>query len=322
MNIEAAINQLNLRYIRGLILIHRRMQAVQEEDKLKKQIVEKEEYQEVLNDHLNSFRRVNDEMVAKYGSLVNKEKSIAKRFRSEFFSLNKLQVELLEHQYNRRPRINTKNLEASDLYDLASHVVSRLPCVYLPSECKDYLRILNHLDVRPVILPMTIETSHWEDLIRLRRTKIDLELKIKGQQAEIADVEAVILGFEQKIEKCKADVEDMKRSLIETRKCRRIEELDAEIQLVLKMGQVEVRLEGDVNDAQNAVLVSKTAVENVNELIRAAGECKLQALSRLLSFQRGTVFLTLWYTHIHTYLLHVYLHMHTRICSFPSFDLL
>lgn len=293
MNIEAAINQLNLRYIRGLILIHRRMQAVQEEDKLKKQIVEKEQYQEVLNDHLNSFRHVNDEMVAKYGSLVNKEKSIAKKFRSEFFSLNKLQVELLEHQYNRRPRINTKNLEASDLYDLASHVVSRLPCVYLPSECKDYLRILNHLDVRPVILPVTIETSHWEDLIRLRRTKIDLELKIKGQQAEIADVEAVILGFEQKIEKCKADVEDMKKSLIETRKCRRIEELDAEIQLVLKMGQVEVRLEGDVNDAQNAVLVSKTAVENVNELIRAAGECKLQALSRLLSFQRGTVFLTL-----------------------------
>lgn len=293
MNIEAAINQLNLRYTRGLILIHRRMQALQEEDKLKKQIVEKEQYEEVLNDHLNSFRRVNDEMVAKYGSLVNREKSIAKRFRSEFFSLNKLQVELLEQQYNRRPRINMKNLEASDLYDLASHVISRLPCVYLPSECKDYLRILNHLDVRPVILPATIETSHWEDLIRLRRTKIDLELKIKGQQAEIADVEAVILGFEQKIEKCKADVEDMKKSLIETRKCRRIEELDAEIQLVLKMGQVEIRLGGDVNDAQNAVLVSKTAVENVNELIRAAGECKLQALSRLLSFQRGTVFLTL-----------------------------
>lgn len=293
MNIEAAINQLNLRYIRGLILIHRRMQALQEEDKLKKQIVEKEQYQEVLNDHLNSFRRVNDEMVAKYGSLVSREKSTAKRFRSEFFSLNKLQVELLEHQYNRRPRINTKNLEASDLYDLASHVISRLPCVYLPSECKDYLRILNHLDVRPAILPATIETSHWEDLIRLRRTKIELELKIKGQQAEIADVEAVILGFEQKIEKCKADVEDMKKSLIETRKCRRIEELDAEIQLVLKMGQVEIRLEGDVNDAQNAVLVSKTAVENVNGLIRAAGECKLQALSRLLSFRRGTVFLTL-----------------------------
>lgn len=291
INIEAAINQLYLRYIRGWILIRRRMQSLQEEDKLKQRILEKEKYQEVLNSHLDTFRDLHEEMTAKYKSFVTKEKAVAKKFRSEFSSLNKFQIELLAHQYNRRPKIITKNLLASDFYELASHVSSRLSCIYLSTECKDYLRILNHLDVRPATLPPTIDASHWEDLIHLRRVMIDFELKSKAQQMEIADVDATILGFEQKIEKCKTDVENMKNNLIELRKLRRIEELDVEIQLVLKMGQVEIQLEGEVNDAENAIFVSKTAIESVNELIRAAGACKLNALSRLLSFQRGSVLL-------------------------------
>ncbi|XP_043526781.1 cilia- and flagella-associated protein 43-like [Frieseomelitta varia] len=289
INVEAAINQLHLRYIRGWILIRRRMQSLQEEDKLKQRVLEKEKYQEVLNSHLDAFRELREEMAAKHRSFVAKEKAVAKKFRSEFASLNKFQVELLAQQYNRRPKITMRSLVASDVYELASHVTSRLPCVYLSTECKDYLRILNHLDVRPAVLPATIDASHWDDLIRLRRVKIDFELRSKAQQIEIADADAVILGFEQRIEKCKTDAEDMRRSLIELRDSRRIEELDVEMQLVLKMGQVEIQLAGEVNDAQNAVLVSKTAVESVNELIRAAGACKLNALSRLLSFQRGTL---------------------------------
>ena len=269
------------------MLIRRRVQSLQEEDKLKQRILEKERQQDVLNSHLDAFRELHEEMTAKYRSFVAREKAVAKKFRSEFASLNKFQVELLAQQYNRRPRIIMRNLVASDVHELASHVTSRLPCVYSSTECKDYLRILNHLDVRPAALPATIDASHWDDLVRLRRVKIDFELRSKAQQMEIADADAVILGFEQRIEKCKTDVENMKRSLIELRESRRIEELDVEMQLVLKMGQVEIQLEGEVNDAQNAVFVSKTAVESVNELIRAAGACKLNALSRLLSFQRG-----------------------------------
>ncbi|OAD57469.1 WD repeat-containing protein 96 [Eufriesea mexicana] len=289
LNIEAAINQLYLRYIRGWVLIRKRFLSLQEEDRLKKRITEKEQAQEVLTKHLETFHNVYEEMIAKQTSLVSKEKTIAKKFKSEFASLNKFQTELLERQYYRRPRIHLKHLGASDLHDLAVHVISRRFCVYSPFECKEYLRILNHLDVRPVTLPLTIETHHWEDLVRLRRNKIEIDLKILGNQAEIAYLDNVIMGFEQKIEKCKTDVENMKKSLIEMRERRTMEELDVEIQLVLKMGQVEINLDSHSNDTNDAILISKTDIDSVNQLIKAAGACKLKALSRLLSFQRGTL---------------------------------
>ncbi|CAK9809620.1 Cilia- and flagella-associated protein 43 [Anthophora quadrimaculata] len=289
IKIDSAINQLYLRYIRGWMLIHRRMKSLREEDDLKKRITEEEEYETVLHGHIETFRNILKEQALKYISIANKEKAVGRKFKSEFSALHKLHVEVLERQYNRRPRTNLKNLQASEYYDLAYHVLHHTTPIYLPNECKEYLRALHHLDVRRQNLPVIIEGPNWEQLVRLRRQRIDAELRMKGKQAEIMDVEDLIVGFEQKIEKCKADVGRMKKDLIEMRKRQVIEELDVEIQLVLKMGQVEIDFMGDVNDTVDAVLVSQTEIEAVNKLIKAAGECKLEALSRLLSFQRGTL---------------------------------
>lgn len=263
------------------------MKSLQEEDKLKGEIAEKHEQESVLHARLQTLRNVHQEMTNRYNVLSNKEKAIGKLHTGDFATLNKLNVELLDYQFRRRPRVHLKYLEASDFLDLANHVITRSPCVYLPMACKDYLRNLNNLDVRPVTVPLTIDSTHWESLVRLRRQKIGVELRNKGEQAAIAALDGVIVGFEQKIEKCKSDIEDMTKNVIELRKRRIIDDLNVEIQLVLKMGQVEINLEGDATDTKNAILIPKSGMDTVNKLIGAAGACKLEALSRLLSFQRG-----------------------------------
>lgn len=247
-------------------------------------------HQEVLMQQLETFREVREGMLVKQALLISKEKTKTKKFRSEFMSLNKFQTDLLERQYYRRPRVHLKHVGASDLHSLAAQVISRQSCVYSPSVCKEYLRVLSHLDVRPSTLPATIETHHWEDLVRLRRTKIEFDLKVLAGQAEIAYLDNVISGFEQKIEKCMNKVQNTKTSLVEMRERRNIEELDVEVQLVLKMGQVEINLDSDSNDTNEAILISKTDIDSVNKLIKAAGASKIKALSRLLSFQRGIYF--------------------------------
>lgn len=288
MNVEAAINQLNLRYVRGLLLVHQRITAFDEENILKKKIARKKDFEKEMSEHVKMFENVHQKVAEKYTSLINKEKAFVKKFKSEFYHMHKMQIEILERQCSRRPRVNLKNLESSDLYDLAEDVLGgKVTKIYLPSECKDYLRILHNFDVRPVTLPPSIDASNWENLIRLRRAKINLELMIKGAQTELMDVEAVLLGFEQKMEKCKIDVEDMNKELVRNRMRQMMEDLDVEIQLVLKMGQVEIDLEGELTDSKNAVLVSRTTIDTVNSYIHAAGECKLKALNNLLSFQRG-----------------------------------
>ncbi|XP_034195521.2 cilia- and flagella-associated protein 43 [Osmia lignaria lignaria] len=289
MNIEAAINQMNLRYIRGYIQIYNREQSLQEEMKLKTRITEKEEYENTLKSDLQTYQNVHQQLIAKYELLDHKQKVMSKRFKSEFSSMSKLNLELLERQYKRRPKTNLKNLGPSELLELGHHVLKKSRPIFLPSECNEYLKALDHLDVRPTTLPPTIDTSQWDHLIRLRRLKIDAEFKTRSKQVQIVDAETVILGFEQRIEKCKAEVERTKKNLEETRRRRTISNLDVEVQLVLKMGQVEINTNGNMKDTETAILISHNEIESVNKLIRAAGACKLKALSQLLNFQQGTL---------------------------------
>ncbi|XP_076388248.1 cilia- and flagella-associated protein 43 [Megachile rotundata] len=289
MNVEAAINQMNFRYVRGCTQIYNRTKSLHEEDEMKIRVTQKQECENMLRGDLHLFETVHEQLVSKYESLLHKQKVMSRRFKSEFPLLSKLNVELLERQCNRRPKTNLKNLGSSEYLKLGQIVVQRSRPIYLPSECNDYLKHLDHLDVRPTTLPPTVDTAHWDHLIRLRRLKIDAEFKVKAKQAEIADTESVILGLEQRIEKCGFEAEETKKNIEETRRRRTLSELDVNVQLVLKMGQVEIDTTGDLEDTENAILVSRNEIESVNELIRAAGACKLKALCRLMDFQRGTL---------------------------------
>ncbi|XP_053995641.1 cilia- and flagella-associated protein 43-like [Hylaeus anthracinus] len=289
ISIESAINQIHLRYVRGYLRNYHRIKALRQEEEVKQQISEKRRYEATLQAHVQAFRKVHQEFISQHETLSAREKTMPRRFKTEFSSLTKLQTELLERQYKRRPRTNLRNLTASDFLDLESHVVARTRSTYLPSECNEYLRALDHLDVRPNVFPPTIVSSHWEALTRLRRQRIEMELKVRAKEIEIIEVENVIYGFEQKIEKCGVDIDNMTRDFDETRRHRRISDLDVEIQLVVKMGQLEIKLNGDLDDTEKAILVTRSEIERVNEFIRAAGECKLEALSQLLNFRRGTL---------------------------------
>ncbi|XP_043259682.1 cilia- and flagella-associated protein 43-like [Colletes gigas] len=288
MNVESAINQMHLRYVRGCLRNYYRTKALHQEEEAHERIAEKRRYEATLKAHEQTFQTVRRELLVQHEAQCNREKTLPRRFRTELSMLTKLQTELMERQYNRRPRTSLQNLGSYDFLDLGGHVVARTRPVYLPSECTDYLRALDHLDVRPSVLPPTIETHHWETLVRLRRQKINAELKLRAKKTEIMDVENIIYGLKLRNDKCRADIDEATRNLEDMRKRRRISELDVEVQLVLKMGQVEIGLTGDLNDTENAILVSRTEIEDVNKLIRAAGECKIDALSRLLNFKRGT----------------------------------
>ncbi|XP_076647155.1 cilia- and flagella-associated protein 43 [Halictus rubicundus] len=287
MQMESAINQMHLRYVRGCLRNYHRIVSLREEADIKQQISEKQKYETILRSNSETFVNLHRELRSQHEIMANREKTLSKKFKNEFASINKFHLELLEHQYKRRPRVSLKHLSSSELADLAAHVASKGRAVYLPTDSKEYLRALDHLDMRPNVLPVTLESSYWEQLVKLRRLKIESELKIRTKEAEIADTEKVMEGFKKKIEKCMADVEQAKENLGENRRQRTTAELDIEMQFVMKMGQVEIELSGDIDDTTNVLLVTRDEILAVNTLIEEAGRCKLEALSRLLDFKRG-----------------------------------
>ncbi|XP_011873918.1 PREDICTED: cilia- and flagella-associated protein 43-like [Vollenhovia emeryi] len=287
LRVESAINQLRLRHIRGRMRNLARVEAVKEDDRMKREIAEKRQYGNRLEEHAQKLHDVYQDMLAQHDALCTSEKTTVKRLQHEFAPSSKVNVELLERQYKRRPRVSLKNVAASDLLTLAKYLVDHVKPAYFPAECADYSRILESLDARPNELPQSIDASHWAHLTQLRRQKINVELQIKARQLEIATVERKLAVFESKINTCKSNVALLKDRWRTARDERITREQDAEMQLVLKRGQVELELRGERRDAADAVLVPRGEIERVNEHIRVAGARKLDALKRTIDFRYG-----------------------------------
>ncbi|XP_029174556.1 cilia- and flagella-associated protein 43-like [Nylanderia fulva] len=286
LKVEAALNQLKLRHIRGRLRNLARVEAVREDDRVKREISEKRQYEVVLQEHLRRLHDTYQDMLAQHDALCAREKTMTKKLQHEFVgSLSRVSIELLEQQYKRRPKVSLKNIAASDLLTLAQHLKNHTKPAYLPTDCTDYSKILESLDVRPDGLPQSIDANHWNRFIQSRRQKINVELKIRAQQLEIAVVEQTIATFERKIEACKSSVGLLRSRLKKARDERVTNEQDAEVQLVVKRGQVELELQGERRDTADAVLVSRNEIERVNEHVVAAGARKLDVLKREIDFR-------------------------------------
>jgi len=264
-----------------------RIEDVKEEDRMKKEISKKCQYENTLEEHVQKLNDVYQNMLAQHDTLCTCEKEMMKKFQSEFATLSKLNVEFLEQQYKQRPRVSLKNIAASDLLNLAKYLVHDIKPAYFPTKCADYSQILENLDEQPSELSQPIKASHWDQLTQSRRQKINVELKIKARQLEITAMERMISVFESKIDACKSNVILLSDRLKTARDERVMREQDAQVQLVLKRGQVELELHGEWYDAADAVLIPREEIEKINEHIRVAGARKIDVLKRIIDFRHG-----------------------------------
>lgn len=77
----------------------------------------------------------------------------------------------------------------------------------------------------------------------------------------------------------KISLDDMEKSLI-------LLAQEMEIQLVLKMGQIEVPLRGCPTDYAKAVLVTREELLRVNDCIVETGKCKLAAMHKSMHLRK------------------------------------
>ncbi|XP_043277754.1 cilia- and flagella-associated protein 43-like [Venturia canescens] len=290
MRVESAIQQLNLRNLRDTLRHLRRMQALAKDDETRVEIVEKSKILTRLKEECQLLQGLVHEYRNQYEALVTREKAIEKKFRSEFPSLGRSNAELLEKECKRRPRVSLKNATPSDLIELGRIAASRGTATYLSYECAEYLKNLDTMDIRPPGMSANIETHHWDHLIRLRRNRIELEMKTRAQMAIVNETEKTIMSHEKKIVDVNTEIDSLKNALLRVRREKIEYDFDMEIQLVLKMGQVEVRPSGGRGDMANVVFIPRNEIESVNQAIVDAGRKKLKAMNRTINFRRGIIF--------------------------------
>lgn len=172
MKVESAIQQLDLRRARYFNKHARRLNDLKEVENVKRQIQTK--YQSIgkIEEDMEIVKNVEQELLAYHENLQSKDKLIEKKLQIEFPNLGKNAFAALLTQYKKRPRIVLKNTSADEGLDLGKAIVTMKKLPNLTSESLDYLRQLDNLDVRPSTLPQSIETTHWENLVVMRRLKV------------------------------------------------------------------------------------------------------------------------------------------------------
>ncbi|XP_059491099.1 cilia- and flagella-associated protein 43-like isoform X2 [Neocloeon triangulifer] len=219
-------------------------------------------------------------------------------------------VQQLSKLYKRRPAIN---LSASQLrllnkdYLRPANNADQPPQVEEQKEsedeseeetplhepCKLFMAALKIIDVtgkRP-----SVDTTAWRALCKMRRAKVEAEIRVKATALEVSEVEQTLaevdanLTFErnreQRLREKLNAILDRKRRLL----------LDIELQILLPLGQIEVKNLHDPKEIEESILVPRKLVRQQNNRIRDAGAAKMVALERSVRFREGQLQVAHWY---------------------------
>ncbi|XP_050507763.1 cilia- and flagella-associated protein 43 isoform X1 [Diabrotica virgifera virgifera] len=286
MYIDSGMNQENLRVNRARLCQNERIKLYLTEDIINLTIRENETVIERLQETIKRLNEVLNECRANLDNLLLKEKVLEKTFKRDFQEFSTLVQEQATKLYKRRPRASFRGVNTETvLLELAKCLITQEKSLLLTTECIEFLKSLDHLD-EFVGLPPTIDEHTFRLICKHRRSRIEFEIKVKAAQMQITDGETTIASCQKRltykkeknirlggeIRKCKTDYLYLMHNI--------------QIQIVLRRGLVEIPLTGDLADFKDAVLVPKREIEQINALIKVAGNMKLKTIRENMAFRR------------------------------------
>ena len=174
MKVEAAIQQLNLRYVRSYVRHVKRTLDLNANDEVRAKIKQHQATMLLISEEMDRIKTIEEELREQLEGMAAKDKLMEKKLKGEFTTLGKNAIGGLLAQYKRRPRTALKAATSAELLDLGKSITSMSKPPYLTLECLEYAKQLEILDVRPAALLPSVEATHWENLVALRRLKVRL----------------------------------------------------------------------------------------------------------------------------------------------------
>lgn len=164
---------------RELLRHQLRLRGIKELNDLENELQEASKDFRKLTDELTQLEFTVNETKLRYENLGKREKLLECKFRGEFPDLKQPMVEHLLRHYKKRPR-NGQLLCTSITYltELSKCILTGDKSEILPRNCFDYFKGINSLDIMPSSLPSQIDSNHWFILCKLRRTKVEIEIRV------------------------------------------------------------------------------------------------------------------------------------------------
>ncbi|KAH8301174.1 hypothetical protein KR018_005912, partial [Drosophila ironensis] len=267
-----------------------------------------------LRMRVSMFRKDSDKLnmyIIRYGSLLDfwekavvdvkyrletqqtRDRTVERQFRSHFLAQVPHAAHEMTKLFKKRPKLPPKVFSSTLICMEAANKLSgkanqrmHFP---LPNDVLDFLNILSDNDL-PQHCPPQVDAKIWEAFVKLRRQKMESELRLKGIGYQLLDSQVYVNVLHKDITALRdskglsqRNMEECAQTYLETMR-------NMTLQLTLTMGQVEVSVLGNFTRLTDTVLMHVDDINEVNRQIQDAGNKKIKAMQRVAVFRRQVIF--------------------------------
>ncbi|XP_057306385.1 cilia- and flagella-associated protein 43-like [Hydractinia symbiolongicarpus] len=224
-----------------------------------------------------------------YETLIADDRTLDKMFRKEFLDLDSFTVDVLYKLFKKRPRAQRTLKAATESHKDAFSAESKTR----PSSSRAASAAAHNLEKAMQELdsehhmPEHMDVEVWKRMVMLRRNKVEREQQLKAKALVLADMNDYLQHQIDRDEDLKMTIEKTFEDIQRLREERVRFNMNLEVQLLLKQGQVEVGSCDFVPSYTDSVLIHRSAVEDLNSTIKTLGEMKLASMRESKDFRKG-----------------------------------
>ncbi|CAH0726230.1 unnamed protein product, partial [Brenthis ino] len=287
LKVDSVIGQENLNLMRLRRTNLDRVEMAEKLEEMRDDIKKYEGEVEILQKELHLIQEQSEECQATYDSLTQKDKYLDRTFKNHFADLSPIIVDQCYKFFKKRPKWHQRaTMIPVVLYDLANAVLTGVRPPLLHTDCVEFFKGVEVLD-QMSNMPPVMDEGLWITMCKLRRAKIENEIRMRAIAQEMSYVECAAATWRAA---AAARRQRLARATDLVAQHREQVELTARnntIQLVLPAGQVEIITTGHMEDYEDATLILREEIEKVNNVILKVGDWKLKMMKKQIEFRKG-----------------------------------
>ncbi|XP_049868319.1 cilia- and flagella-associated protein 43 isoform X1 [Pectinophora gossypiella] len=136
-------------------------------------------------------------------------------------------------------------------------------------------------------MPAVLDEGLWTTMCRLRRVKMENEIRMRAVILETAYVDSATNTWNRAVSARRTFLSQSSARMMLHRDKEHAAAVNRQLQLVLPAGQVEIITSGHMEDFEDAALIPREDVEVINRLILKVGALKLRMMRRQMEFRKG-----------------------------------
>ncbi|XP_023571341.1 cilia- and flagella-associated protein 43 isoform X2 [Octodon degus] len=248
-------------------------------------LLRKQEEKSQTSEAIQKSKQDLDMYKESYDNLLAEDKVLDRSFKKEFSEIPSQQVDILYKLFKRRPRMQKPKAQSD-----ASSIV---PFGEQPGAGKlnkdTFAQLMKAMEELDSIhnMPEGVDSSVWDHFCITRRAKVENEYKVKQKATGLVEMTAFLRKRVEDDEKVQQEIEKVFRELILLQEEKVKYQLNLTIQMLLKQGQVELENFQQLLQYPDAILISRTIIEDLNSVIRTQGQKKVTSMMESKDVHKG-----------------------------------